>query len=168
MFFSSINGSAITLENNEMKDIMKVIKSLENRGTLLKETTRKITNHEEGFLNFLRTLITAGLPLIKSVLTSVAKSVLLPLNLSTGMSAADAAIQRKIYGSRTTVHEEMEDIMKIVKLLEESGLLVKGTSETIKNETKQQKRRFLPMTLAFSLLGGALTGKEVIRVGEHF
>ena len=93
---------------------------------------------------------------------------MLPLNLSTGMSAADAAIQRKIYGSRTTVHEEIEDIMKIVKLLEESGLLVKGTSETIKNETKQQKRRFLPMTLASSLLGGALTGKEVIRVGEHF
>ena len=57
------------------------------------------------------------------------------------MSAADAAIQNKIYGSGTTAliisNEEMEDIMKIVKSLEESGLLIKGTSEKIKNETKE-------------------------------
>ena len=50
------------------------------------------------------------------------------------MSTADAAIQKKIYGSGATAlheiisNEEMEDIIKIVKLLEESGLLVKGTS----------------------------------------
>ena len=62
MFFSSINGSAITLTNNEMKDIMKVIKSLENRGTLLKETTRKITSQKGGFLKFLRLLMTTDLP----------------------------------------------------------------------------------------------------------
>ena len=84
--------------------------------------------------------MTAGLPLMKSVLTPLAKSVLLPLTLSAGMSAADAAIQRKMYGSGTTAllisNEEMEDIMKIVKFLEESGLLIKGISETIKNETK--------------------------------
>ena len=82
----------------------------------------------------------AGLPLMKSVLTPRAKSVLLPLALSAGMSAADAAIQRKMYGSGTTAllisNEEMEDIMKIVKFLEESGLLIKGITETIKNETK--------------------------------
>ena len=57
------------------------------------------------------------------------------------MSAADAAIQNKIYGSGTTAliisNEEMKDIMKIVKSLEESGLLIKGTSEKIKNETKE-------------------------------
>ena len=84
--------------------------------------------------------MTAGLPLMKSVLTPLAKSVLLPLALSAGMSAADAAIQRKLYGSGTTAllmsNEEMEDIMKIVKFLEESGLLIKEISETIKNETK--------------------------------
>ena len=49
----------------------------------------------------------------------------------------------KIYGSGTTVliisNEEMEDIMNIVKLLEESGLLIKGISETIKNEAKAKK-----------------------------
>ena len=58
------------------------------------------------------------------------------------MSAADAAIQKKIYDSETAAliisNEEMEDIMKIVKLLEESGLLVvKVISETIKNETNK-------------------------------
>ena len=63
---------------------------------------------------------------------SLAKSVLLPLRLWAGMSAADAAIQKRIiYGSRTTAliisNEEMEDIMKIVKSLEEPGLLIKRT-----------------------------------------
>ena len=63
--------------------------------------------------------MTAGLPLIESVLRSLAKSILLPLGLSAGMSVSDAAIQKKIYGSGTTSliisNEEMEDIMKIVK-----------------------------------------------------
>ena len=149
---------------------MKVIKFLENRGILLKGTTRKTTSQEGRLLSFLRSLMTAGLPLMKSVLTPLAKSVLLPLELSAGMSAVDAAIQKTIYGSGATAlitsNEEMEDIMKIVKSLEESGLLVKRISETIKNETKKQKGRFLPMllgTLAASLLENALTGKGVIR-----
>ena len=63
----------------------------------------------------------------------------------------------------------MEDIIKMVKSLEESGSLVKGISETIKNEAKKQKGEFLLMllgTLAASLLGSALTGKGVIRAVE--
>ena len=51
--FASSKGSGITLTNNEIKDIMKVIKSLENSGILLKGTTRKFTSQERGFLNFL-------------------------------------------------------------------------------------------------------------------
>ena len=95
---------------------------------------------------------------MQSVLTPLAKSVLLPLGLSTGMSAADAASQKKIHGSGTTAlmisSEEMEGIMKIVKSLEKSGLLINGISDTIKNETKEQKGGFPPMllgTLATSL-----------------
>ena len=118
---------------------------------------------------------------MKGVLTPSAKSVLLPLGLSAGMSAADAAIQKKIYGPgcpsdlalRTTAliisNEEMEDIIKIVKSLEESGLLIKEISETIKNETKEQKGGFLPLslrTLVASMLRSALTGGGVIRAGE--
>ena len=76
---------------------------------------------------------------------------MLPLGLSAGMSAADAAIQKKVYGSDTTAliisNEEMEDIMKIVKSIEESGLILKGISETIQNEAKEQRGGFLPMLL---------------------
>ena len=89
------------------------------------------------------------------------------------MSAADAAIQKKIYGSGTTVltisNEEMEDTIKIVKSLDESRLLIKGISETIKSEAKQQKGGFPPMllgTLAASMLRSALTRRGVIRAVE--
>ena len=93
------------------------------------------------------------------------------------MSAADTAIQKKMYrsgrpsnlASRTTAliisNEEMENIMKIVKSIEESGLLIKGISDTIKNEAKEQKGGFLSMLIgasAVSLLGSGLTGKDVI------
>ena len=58
--------------------------------------------------------MTVGLPLFKSIYTPLAKSVLIPLGLSAGMSAADAASQNKIEGSGTTAlilsNEEMEDI----------------------------------------------------------
>ena len=80
---------------------------------------------------------------MKSVLTPLAKSVLIPLRLSAGMSAADAAIQIKIYGLGTKAliisNGEMEDIMRIVKSLAESGLLIKVISEIIKNELKKAK-----------------------------
>ena len=126
---SSITGLGITLTNNLIKDIMKVIKSLENRGS-----TRKVTSQEGGFLNFLRPLMTSGLPSMKIVLTPLAKSVLISLGLSAGISAADAATQKKNYGSGATVliisNEEMEDMIKLVKSFEESGLLIKEISET--------------------------------------
>ena len=64
----------------------------------------------------------------------------------------------------------MNNIIKIVKSLEESGLLIKDVSETIKNETKEgQKGGFLGMllgTLGASLLGNLLTGKGIFRAGE--
>ena len=69
--------------------------------------------------------------------------------------------------------DEMDDILKIVKSLEDSGVLLKGVSETIQNEAKQQRRGFLSMllgTLGASLLGDilsrGLSGKGVIRAGE--
>ena len=63
----------------------------------------------------------------------------------------------------------MEDIMKIGKSLEEPEFLIKGISETIKNEAKEQKGEFLPMllgTLAASMFGSSLTGSRVIRAGD--
>ena len=82
---TSSKGPGIPLRNNEIKDIMKVINSLENRGILLKGTTRNITSQEGGLINFLRPLMTAGLPLMKSVLTPLAKNALLPSGLSAAM-----------------------------------------------------------------------------------
>ena len=74
---------------------------------------------------------------MKSVLTPLSKSVLMPLGLS---AAIDAAIQKKNHGSETTAliisNEEMKDEAKIAELLKDSGLLIKGLSETIKNEKK--------------------------------
>ena len=117
----------------------------------MKRATKQITSQEGGFLNFLRPLITAGLPLMENVLTPLAKSVLVPLRLTAAASATDAAIKKKIFGSETTAqiisNEEMKDIMKKVKYFEESGLLIKGVSETIKNEAKEQKGGFLRMLL---------------------
>ena len=60
-------------------------------------------------------------------------------------------------------NDEMEDILKIVRSLEDSGLLLKGVSETIKNEAKEEKGRLLSMvlgTLGASLLGDMLFGKK--------
>ena len=74
---SSITIWGITLKNNESQDIMKVIKSLENRGILLKGATTKFISVEGGFLKFLRPLMTAGLQLKKSVLIPLAKNALL-------------------------------------------------------------------------------------------
>ena len=126
---------------------MKAIKSLENIGISLKELLEKPVVKKDCLLIFVRPLMTAGSPLMKNFLTLLAKSFLLAFGLSAGMSAADTAIQKKIYGSGTTAlifsNGEMEDIIKIVKSLEESGLLMQRISETIKNETKEQKGIFI-------------------------
>ena len=65
---SELIGSVLTLTNNEIKGIVKVIRSLQNRRILSKGTTRKVNNQKGGFLNFLRPLMTAGLPSMKNVL----------------------------------------------------------------------------------------------------
>ena len=66
-------------------------------------------------------------------------------------------------------NEEMHDIMKIIKSLEESSLLIKRICQTIKNEAKEQKGRFLGKsldTLGPSLLGNLLTGKGTIATSQ--
>ena len=94
----------------------------------------------------LEPLLKIGFPLIENVLKALAKSVLISLGLTAASSATDAAIHKKIFGSGIITlmisNEKMNDIMKIVQSLEESGLLIKGVSERIKNEAKEQKRRF--------------------------
>ena len=101
-----------------------------------------------GFLGrFLGLLQKIGFPLMKNVIQTLAKSVLIPLN------------------------DEMEDITKIVKSLQDSGLSLKEVSETIQNKVKKRKERFLSMllgTLGASLLGNILAGEGINRAGEGF
>ena len=124
-------------------------------------------------------LLKTGLPLMKSVIKPLAKSVLIPLGLTAAASAADAGVHKKILGSgyKNTIliisNDEMDDILKIVKSLENSDLLLKVVTETIQHEAKEQRGRFLSMllgTLGASLLGDilskVLSGKDVIRAGE--
>ena len=114
-----------------------------------------------------------GGPLMKAAMP-LAKNVLAPLGLTAAMSAIDGSIQKKIHGSGTTKliiqNEDMNDIMKIIEALENSGILLKGITKTIENEAKEQKGGFLSMflgTLGASLLGKLLSGgKGIIRAGE--
>ena len=96
-----------------------------------------------GFLGSLLSKL-AG-PLMK-VAVPLAKNILAPLGITAAVSAIDAGIQKKIHGSGTTTliisNEEMNDIMKIVQGPEDSNILLKGVTETIKNETKEQKGGF--------------------------
>ena len=103
----------------------------------------------------------------------LAKNVLAPLGLTAAMSAIDGSIQKKIHGSGVKLineQEDMNDIMKIIEALENSGILIKGVTKTIENETKEQRGGFLGMhlgTLGASLLGNLLTGgKGIMRAGD--
>ena len=109
----------------------------------------------------------------------LAKNVLAPLGLTAAMSVIDGSMQKKIHGSGASKdagvklvieQEDMNDIIKIIKALENSGILLKGVSKAIKNETKEQKGGFLRMllgTLGASLLGNLLTGgKGIMRAGD--
>ena len=63
----------------------------------------------------------------------------------------------------------MNDIIKIIQALEDSNILQKGVTKTIKNEIKEQKGGFLSVllgTLRASLLGNLLTGKRILRAGS--
>ena len=63
----------------------------------------------------------------------------------------------------------MNDIMKIVLVLQDSNILIKGVTKTIKNETNEQKGGFLSLllgTLGASLLGNLLTGKWIVKAGS--
>ena len=103
----------------------------------------------------------------------LAKNVLAPLGLTAAMSAIDGSIQKKIHGSGVKLiieQEDMNDIIKIIEILENSGILLKGATKTIENETKEQRGGFLGMllgTLGASLLGNLLTGgKGIMRAGD--
>ena len=111
---------------------------------------------------------------MKNVIEPLAKSVLIPLELTAAALTADAGIHKKISGSGNTTlimsNDEMEDI-RIVISLNDPGLLLKGVGETIQNAAKEQKGEILSMlldTLSASLLDNILAGEGMNRAGEGF
>ena len=122
-----------------------------------------------GFLASLSKL--AGL--LMKVAVPLAKNILTPLKIAADASAIDAGIQKKIHGSGATnliiSNKKINCIMKIVQAFEDSNILLKGITKTIKIETKEQKGGFLSMllgTLGASLLGNILAGKGIVRAGS--
>ena len=102
----------------------------------------------------------------------LAKNVLAPLVLTAPMSEIDGSIHKKMRGEGIKLfieQEDMNDIIKIIETLENSGILLKGVTKTIENETKEQRGGFLNMllsTLGASLLGNLLSEKGLARAGE--
>ena len=118
-------------------------------------------------------LLKTGLPLIKNLITPLAKSVLIPLKRTVAASAEDAGIHKKILGSGNTTliisNKDMEDLIKIVKSLADSGLLLKEVTESVQNEVKERIGGFISIllgTLGATLFGNLLTGKKIHRAGK--
>ena len=164
----------LLLTNRQVANIRKAFaKNTSTDIKLSKTQLSKMIQSGEFLGNLLGKL--AG-PLMK-VAMPLAKNVLPPLGLSAAMSAIDGSIKKKMLGSGATTliisNDEMDYILKIVKSLEDSNVLLKGVSETIQHEAKEQRGGFLSMllgTLGASLIGDVLSkgssGKGVTRTGE--
>ena len=170
----------LLLTNRQVSSIRKAFSNNSSVDIKFSKTQLSKMIESGGFLGkSLGPLLKTGLPLIKNLITPSAKSVLIPLGLTAAASAADAGIHKKILGSgrhsSTASHNtstliisnrDMDDLIKIVKSLEDSGLLLKGVTESVQNEVREQKGGFLSMllgTLGASLLGNLLIGKGIHR-----
>ena len=155
----------LLLTNRQVSNLRKAFANHLSADIKLSKTQLSRMIQSGGFLGrLLGPLLKTGLPLIKNVIKPLPKRALIPLGLTAAASVADAGIHKKILGSghnnnnnnnNTTLiisNNEMEDILKIVKALEDSGLLLKGVPETIQKEVKEQKGGFLSMLLGASLL----------------
>ena len=152
----------LLLTNRQVSNLRKAFANHLSADIKLSKTQLSKMIQSGGFLGrLLGPLLKTGLPLMKNVIKLLAKSVLIPLGLTAAASAADAGIHKKVLGSghnrpsssashNTTLiisNDEMEDIIKIVKSLEDSGLLLTRVTETVQNEVKKQKSGVLSMLL---------------------
>ena len=128
------------LTNRQVANIRKAFANNSSIDIRLSKTQLSTMIQSGGFLGrLLGPLLKTGLTLIKNVVKPLAKSALISLRLTVAASAADAGIHKKIlrWGNATLIisNNEMEDI-KIIKPLEDSGLLLDGATKTIQNEVK--------------------------------
>ena len=159
----------LLLTDRQISSIRKAFSNNSSADIKFSKTQLSKIRQSGGFLGkLLDPLLKTGLPLIKSVIKPLAKSVLIPLGLTAAASAADTGIHKKMLGSGNTTliisNKDIEDLIKIVKSLEDSALLLKGITELIQNEVKEQKGGFLIMflgTLGASLSENLLTRKGI-------
>ena len=143
----------LLLTNRQVSNLRKAFANHSSADIKLSKTQLSKTIQSGGFIGrSLGPLLKTGLPLIKNLIKPLAKSVLIPLGLNAAASAADAGIHKKFLGSghdnnnTTTLiisNKEIEDIIKILKSLKDSGLLLNRITETVQNEVKEQKGSFL-------------------------
>ena len=136
-----------TKANRQVANLLKTFANNSSTDIKLTKTQLSKMRWSGGFLGrLLGSLLKTGLPLIYNIVKPLAKSVLISLRSTAAASAEDSGIHKKILGTGTTAlmisNDEMKDIIKIVKSLEDSGLLLKGVSETIQNKAKEQKRGY--------------------------
>ena len=142
----------LLLTNRQVSSIRKAFSNNSSVDIKFSKTQLSKMIQSGGFLGrLLGPLLKTGLSLIKNVITPLAESVLIPLGLTAAASAADAGIHKKILGSGNTTliisNKDMEDLIKIVKSLEDSGLLLKKVNESVQNEIKEQKGGLLSTLL---------------------
>ena len=146
----------LLLNNRQVANLRKAFANYLSTDIKLSKTQLSKMIQLRGLLGrLLGPSLKTGLPLMKSVIQPLAKSVLIPLGLTAAASAADAEIHKKILvcghnASLIISNDQMEDIIKI------------------DNEAKEQKVGFLSMllgTLGASLLGNMLAGKAIVRAG---
>ena len=126
----------LLLTNKQFSNLCKAFANNSSTNMNLSKTQLHNIGQSGGFSRRrLGSLLKTGLPLMKNVLKPLAKSVLILLGLTAAGLGIAAAIRKKMFESGVTKliisNEEMNDIMKIVKPLEESGLLIKGVCKTI-------------------------------------
>ena len=166
----SFNKNELLLTTRQNTKLRNALNNNSSTDIKLSKAQIKKLIQSGGFLGKLLSKL-AG-PLMKVALP-LAKNVLAPLGLTAAMSAIDGSIQKKIHGSGIKLvieEEDMNDIMKIIEALENSGILLKGVAKTIENEAKEQKGGFLSIilcTLGIILLGNLLSGeKGIMRAGD--
>ena len=141
----------LLLTNRQVEHIRKaLVNHLSTDIPLSKTQLSKMIQSGAFFGRLLGPLLKTGLPLMKSVIKPLAKSVLIPLGLTAATSAADAGIHKKILGSghnnNTTLiisNDEMDDILKIVKSLEDSGVFLKVLVKQFNLKLKNKEEDFL-------------------------
>ena len=165
----------LLLTNRQVANLRKAFAN--HRSTDIKLSKAQLNKIKKGgFLRFLAPLLKSESPLLKSVI-----KLLGMLGLTAAASVADVAVHKKVLGTRnhTTLiisSDDLNDLLKVINTLENSGVLLDGITETVKNEVKEQKGGFLSTLL--SVVGSALlsnmlsvkdmlSGEGVIRAGEE-